>query len=262
MQASHSAPTGPSAAITRPGPQHDLPRLREARVAADRLAESEPPLIALPEPPTGRPHARPPVPPQPAAVDARRLLALTDRVQRLPGQWAASCWGAGGCHGYANSCGCADCTAQASRRLSPTDPRSLAALIISVSKVYPSKWIRPDEVTRAFTIVVTGVTVEEFRLPDGSKETKIVLVLARAAKRLPLSKTQAKALAGLLGDDAETWQGSMIILAPALAPNRKATIAVGVPENGGQITPGATIGEEPCETCGQTGGQHPQCPEA
>ncbi len=39
-------------------------------------------------------------------------------------------------------------------------------------------------------------------------------------------KTQAKTLAHLLGDDAEEWKGQTIILAPTVAPNRKATIAL------------------------------------
>lgn len=131
--------------------------------------------------------------------------------------------------------------------------------MISVAKVYPSPWISPEDVSRPATVTISAVTVEEFRRPDGSREHKIVLAFLRAQKRLPLNKTQAKTLAHLLGDDAEAWTGSTIILAPATAPNRKATIAVGTPEANGR--PPADE-ERACETCGQTNGHHPECPEA
>ena len=121
------------------------------------------------------------------------------------------------------------------------------------------------------------MTVEEFRRPDGTKENKIVLAFKGARKRLPLNKTQAKTLAGLLGDNAEKWAGRTLILAPAVAPNRKATIAVGTPKKEpagaeaaepdasaeprvGSATPEAQ--DEACELCGHIGSHHPECPEA
>jgi hypothetical protein len=141
-------------------------------------------------------------------------------------------------------------------------------MTISVSKVYPSPWISPDDITRPFTLVIKTVTVEEFRLPDGTKERKIVLAFTRTEKRLPLNKTQAKTLAKLLGDDAEQWMGSTIVLAPAVAPNRKATIAVGVPHDQHQVPSSEGPQQLPvetylCETCGATGpdDHHPDCPD-
>ena len=132
--------------------------------------------------------------------------------------------------------------------------------MISVSQTYPSPWISPDDITRPFNLIVKLVTVEDFRLPDGTKERKIVLAFTRTAKRLPLNKTQAKTLARLLGDDAEQWTGSTIVLAPALAPNRKPTIAVGVPQADQQVEPPPTAAA--CETCGQTTGHADGCPDA
>ena len=151
-------------------------------------------------------------------------------------------------------------------------------MAISVSKVYPSPWISPDDITRPFTLVIKAVALEEFRLPDGSKERKIVLAFTRTEKRLPLNKTQAKTLAKLLGDDAEQWAGSTIVLAPAVAPNRKATIALsaaaetGVPHDGQQVSSTEATQQQPesdaataggCETCGATGpdDHHPDCPD-
>jgi hypothetical protein len=140
--------------------------------------------------------------------------------------------------------------------------------MIKVSDVYPSPWIAPEEITRPFTVTIRSVAVEEFRRPDGSKEHKIVLSFLRAQKRLPLNKTQAKALAQLLGDDAEQWAGSTIVLAPATAPNRKPTIAVGVPHAPASATggtpsePPAEAQPTPCEICGQTDGHAEGCPDA
>lgn len=129
-------------------------------------------------------------------------------------------------------------------------------MTISVSAVYPSPWVSPDDITRPTTVTILAITVEDFRMPDGTKETKIVLAFRGAKKRLPLNKTQAKTLAHLLGDDAEQWQGKTIILAPATAPNRKATIAVGIPQ--AQQQPDAA----PCKTCHETNGHADACPEA
>ena len=131
--------------------------------------------------------------------------------------------------------------------------------MISVNKVYPSPWVSPDDIARPVTVTIAAVAVEEFRRPDGTREHKIVLGFKGAQKRLPLNKTQAKTLARLLGDDAEDWAGSTIILAPATAPNRKATIAIGTPEANGR----PPVDEEHvCEICGMTNGHHPDCPEA
>ena len=116
-------------------------------------------------------------------------------------------------------------------------------MTISVSQVYPSQWVSPDDIARPTTVTVAAVTVEEFRRPDGTKEHKIVLAFQKARKRMPLNKTQAKALAHLLGDDAETWKGQTIILAPATAPNRKPTIAVGIPSQNGQPAQAAPADE-------------------
>ncbi len=99
-------------------------------------------------------------------------------------------------------------------------------MTISVSQVYPSQWISPDDVSRPFTVVIAAVSVEEFRRPDGGKDHKIVLAFAGARKRLPLNKTQAKALAAPARRRRRGMEGTTIILAPATAPNRKATIAV------------------------------------
>lgn len=131
--------------------------------------------------------------------------------------------------------------------------------MISVNKVYPSPWVSPDDIARPVTVTIAAVAVEEFRRPDGTREHKIVLGFKGAQKRLPLNKTQAKTLARLLGDDAEGWAGSTIILAPATAPNRKATIAIGAPGAGGR-PPGDEA--QACEACGRANGHHPDCPDA
>ncbi len=139
--------------------------------------------------------------------------------------------------------------------------------MIKVSDVYPSPWISPEEITRPFTLTIVAVTLEDFRRPDGTNERKIVLAFERAKKRLPLNKTQAKTLAHLLGDDAEKWPGSAIVLAPATAPNHKPTIAVGIPRAPASATehpaePANVTAGDACEICGRTDGHAEGCPDA
>lgn len=89
-------------------------RLLQAIGAAARLQETQPPLIAL----RNRRQAARTLArrfhrnPQPWMLAACWHTQIGCNVCQLQGP-AAPCWGAAGCHGYANGCGCADCTAHA-----------------------------------------------------------------------------------------------------------------------------------------------------
>jgi hypothetical protein len=122
----------------------------------------------------------------------------------------------------------------------------------SVSELYPSKWVKAEDLAgRTATVKITAVTVETFRQPDGSSKhsssfqaghlnevetfrqpdgsSKVSAVLSfeGKAKRMILNKTQCQALTDLTGSERFTdWVGRVITLAPATAQNGKPTIAI------------------------------------
>ena len=98
----------------------------------------------------------------------------------------------------------------------------------SVSELYPSKWVKADDLAgRAAPVKITAVTVETFRQPDGSSKVSAVLAFEGKAKRMICNKTQCQALADLTGSERFTdWVGRVVILAPATAQNGKPTIAI------------------------------------
>lgn len=98
----------------------------------------------------------------------------------------------------------------------------------SVSELYPSKWVKAEDLAgRTATVKITAVTVETFRQPDGSSKVSAVLAFEGKAKRMILNKTQCQALTDLTGSERFTdWVGRVVILAPAIAQNGKPTIAI------------------------------------
>lgn len=105
----------------------------------------------------------------------------------------------------------------------------------SVADIYPSPWLRADDLRgHSARVQVSEAMVEELRQRDGSKETKIVLSFMGKQKKLALNKTQAMAMVKITGSEYyEDWPGAVIMLSPAQAPNGQATIAItGVPSEG------------------------------
>ncbi len=98
----------------------------------------------------------------------------------------------------------------------------------TVSDVYPSPWLRPEDLAGAARrVVVEGVDVDKFRTPDGKKEEKVVVSFVGKQKRLICNVTQARALAEIAGsEEIDRWAGLTVVLTPARASNGKATIAV------------------------------------
>ena len=98
----------------------------------------------------------------------------------------------------------------------------------TVSDVYPSPWLRPEDLAGAARRVqVEAVTVESFRQQNGTSEERIVVAFVGKQKRLICNVTQARALAEVSGSEAiDDWRGLHVVLTPARATNGKATIAV------------------------------------
>jgi hypothetical protein len=98
----------------------------------------------------------------------------------------------------------------------------------TVSELYPPKWVKAADLGgHAVTVKISDVTVESFRLPDGTQRASAVLAFEGRTKRLILNKTQCKQLAEITGSERfEEWVGRSVSLAPATAQNGKPTIAI------------------------------------
>jgi hypothetical protein len=104
-----------------------------------------------------------------------------------------------------------------------------------VSDVYPSPWLRPEDLAGAARRVqVESVDVQGFRQRDGSTQEKIVVGFLGKQKRMILNVTQARALAEVAGsEEIDRWAGVQVVLTPARASNGKLTIAVHGVHDGG-----------------------------
>jgi len=98
----------------------------------------------------------------------------------------------------------------------------------SVSELYPSKWLKADDLNgRSFILTIERVDLEELHNPQtNKKELKAVVGFGRT-KRLCLNKTQCQAIADIAQSEFfEAWPGTVITLSPAVARNGKPTIMI------------------------------------
>ena len=96
-----------------------------------------------------------------------------------------------------------------------------------VSEVYVSEWLRAEDLRGgSTTVTVESAVVERLRQMDGSKQEKVVLGFVGKQKRWVLNATQARALAGMLGDEIDLWPGAQVRIGAGPAPNGKLTIVV------------------------------------
>ena len=100
--------------------------------------------------------------------------------------------------------------------------------IQTVSDLFPSKWLKSDDLGgRVVPVKIQAVDIEDIRQADGSKQAKAILTFERASKRLILNKTQATALAEIIGSERlADWPGHRVELAPATASNNRPTIQI------------------------------------
>lgn len=98
----------------------------------------------------------------------------------------------------------------------------------TVTELYPERWLKARHLGgKAVTVRIAGVSVEELRLPDGSKQVAAILAFPKTDKRLILNKTMCRALIELTGTERlGEWAGHSITLSPATAPNGKDTIKI------------------------------------
>lgn len=98
----------------------------------------------------------------------------------------------------------------------------------TVNDLFPSPWLGPADLAgRVITVRIAAVSLENLRQHDGSQELKAILAFDRAHKRMILNKTQANAIAAILGTPAfADWPGRRIRLSVGRAPNGRDTIIV------------------------------------
>jgi len=84
---------------------------------------------------------------------------------------------------------------------------------MKVNELYPSKWLKADDMEEGEKRVVTikDVTVEEFEQKGGKREDKPVVEFYEV-KPMVLNKTNASIIAQLYGNDTDDWSGKKITL--------------------------------------------------
>lgn len=87
---------------------------------------------------------------------------------------------------------------------------------MKVSDMFPAKYLSASDLHgKAVPVTIRGVEYDEMRDPkSGKKILKPVVYFKDKVKGLVLNKTNAFAIAGLLGDDTEQWKGGKIMIYP------------------------------------------------
>ena len=103
---------------------------------------------------------------------------------------------------------------------------------MNIGDVFPSRFIDAEDLgDKRVTVEIAKATMEEvFNRQTNAKEMKLALTFKRAKKLFILNKTQAFAIAAIVGsEDTDRWVGHSITLRAGVAPNRKPTIVVEAP---------------------------------
>lgn len=103
---------------------------------------------------------------------------------------------------------------------------------MNIKALFPSPWLMPDDLAgKRVEVTIAGFAMEEVHnARTNAKERKPAISFEKASKRLLLNKTQAFAVASVIGSyETDEWIGRKISLRPGRAPNGKATIIVDAP---------------------------------
>jgi len=87
--------------------------------------------------------------------------------------------------------------------------------MIDVNSYYQSEsdYIKAADLQagKKYLLTISEISETEFE-QDGKKHRKLTLSFSQAEKKLPLNKTNALVIAGVLGNDAELWKGKGIYI--------------------------------------------------
>lgn len=102
---------------------------------------------------------------------------------------------------------------------------------MKVSEAFPSPWVSPKDIEKRTEVTIAAVgEVEVWDEKKHCMVNKWAIAFHRAKKRLILNKTQAFAIAAILGlEEMNDWPGGRIALEAGLARNRKPTILILAP---------------------------------
>lgn len=117
----------------------------------------------------------------------------------------------------------------------------------TVSELFPSKWLRADDLQKPFTLEIEGTEFETV-YDTRSKEhgLKLTVSFRGAQKRLIPNKTQCEALWAITSSERfADWAGHTVILSPGRAHNGKSTIVISAPQPNGNGQGAAGTGESP-----------------
>ena len=105
--------------------------------------------------------------------------------------------------------------------------------IKTVSDLYPSSWLHAVDLAKPVTVRIAAVELQEFHLPDTSTKLALVIAFEKAKRKLVANKTMCRSLVTITGTEVfAEWVGASITLAPAVAPNKRGTIAITAAEAG------------------------------
>ena len=83
-----------------------------------------------------------------------------------------------------------------------------------IDELYPSRFLRfADLDGKPMRVTISGTARE-----DVFGESKVIMSFADGTKQLILNKTNARAIAHILGDETSAWRGHDIMLVPAQVP--------------------------------------------
>jgi F0F1-type ATP synthase alpha subunit len=96
---------------------------------------------------------------------------------------------------------------------------------MSIKKLFPSKYLKPDNINDGDVVVIEKVVVEKVGM---DQEEKPVIYFREHAKGVILNITNAKAIAQVFGDEESTWPGKKLVLIsiPSRTPRGEATMSI------------------------------------
>lgn len=85
---------------------------------------------------------------------------------------------------------------------------------MKLSDAYPSKYLAAEDLDSDVIVTILDTNLEEIG-QGAQKGNKLILTLKGYKKKLVLNKTNAKAIADVLGDDdTDSWEGKKITIGP------------------------------------------------
>ena len=101
----------------------------------------------------------------------------------------------------------------------------------TIDELYPSKWLKAADLPETGRVAtIAHSEIQEFHKPNNKTEPALVIHFEKATKALICNKTQLGAIAEITGSKRfADWTGARLHLKPAIAPNKKATVAISRP---------------------------------